>query len=107
MLSNPGADGAVMTYSPLTGKYVQIPSIAPSGFAIRNLSVLNYAQGFTLWVYKLHGIAVDQALAPGFFAACADMLAPGDLIILSGPDGSAAIAAVTPDKGLRPLTKTE
>ena len=36
-------------------------------FAIRNLSVLNYAQGFTFWHYRASGTPLDAVLAPGFF----------------------------------------
>lgn len=56
-------------------------------FAVRNLSVLSYANGFTLWHYKaadtLHAVE-----APGYFADAADMLAPGDMLMLSARDGA-------------------
>jgi len=77
----------------------------------RNLSVLSYAAGFTLWYYKantevLLGSAdphsttfrsgpfiVQQPqlrqdlLTPGFFNSLADLLAPGDMILCSCLDG--------------------
>ena len=56
-------------------------------FAIRNLSVLAYAQGFTLWHYKASGLAMDQAQQRGFFNPCADMLAAGDMMLVSAHDG--------------------
>lgn len=60
-------------------------------FAIRNLSVLAYAQGFTLWHYKTSGALADIA-TPGFFDAAGDMLAAGDLVMASAPDGSTVVA---------------
>ncbi len=65
-------------------------------FAIRNLSVLAYAQGFTLWHYRanlptLAGSLVppasaEEVLAPGFFDPAADMLAQGDMVLVSTRD---------------------
>ena len=66
-------------------------------FAIRNLSVLNYAQGFTSWHYRGHvatmgarltePITMGEVQAPGFFDQARDMLVVGDLIIVSAGDG--------------------
>ena len=56
-------------------------------FAIRNLSVLAYAQSFTLWHYKAAGLAMTQAEQNGFFNPCADMLATGDMMLVSANDG--------------------
>ena len=56
-------------------------------FTLRNLSVLAYAQGFTLWHYRAAGLTLAQATAPGFFAGAADMIAAGDMILISSPDG--------------------
>jgi hypothetical protein len=56
-------------------------------FAIRNLSVLGYAQGFTLWHYKAGAATLGQAAEYGFFDNAADMLAPGDMIMVSASDG--------------------
>lgn len=46
----------------------------------RNLSVLAYANGFTLWHYASPdtAAAVDD---PGYFNAAADMLRVGDMIL--------------------------
>jgi hypothetical protein len=51
---------------------------------LRNLSVLAYANGFTLWHYKAGAEPHDKVCAPGFFADAADLLTPGDQMILSG-----------------------
>lgn len=61
-------------------------------FAARNLSVLSYANGFTLWHYRANGPAepaqrIDIALQPGFFGPAADMISFGDVIIVSCTDG--------------------
>ncbi len=62
-------------------------------FAIRNLSVLAYAQGFTLWHYRANLPTLGATLvqpatlaevgAPGFFDPAADMLAQGDMLLVS------------------------
>lgn len=62
--------------------------VASTGFRIRNLSVLAYANGFTLWYYKVAGELRD-AVAPDYFADAADMLATGDIIMVSGSEGAA------------------
>lgn len=56
-------------------------------FAIRNLSVLSYAQGFTLWHYKAGGARLDDAITPGFFDDAGDMFAVGDMLMVSASDG--------------------
>jgi outer membrane protein assembly factor BamB len=56
-------------------------------FAIRNLSVLAYAQGFTLWHYKTAASSLAETASSGFFDGASDMLAPGDMMMVSGRDG--------------------
>ncbi|HEX3349505.1 MAG TPA: hypothetical protein VHS58_15520 [Acetobacteraceae bacterium] len=56
-------------------------------FAIRNLSVLAYAQGFTLWHYRTGANGLASASRPGFFDDAADMLNGGDMVLVSSPDG--------------------
>ena len=60
-------------------------------FAIRNLSVLAYANGFTLWHYKTGD---ERALVerPGYFADAADMLAAGDMMMLADGTGPRVVA---------------
>lgn len=48
-------------------------------FAIRDLSVLNYANGYTTWHYKAGNDAAKEVAR--------DMFASGDGIIVSGPWG--------------------
>ena len=60
-------------------------------FRVRDLPVLAYALGFTLWLYKA-GIATRaDVMAKGFFDAAADMLAKGDHIHISASDGGAIL----------------
>ena len=56
-------------------------------FAIRNLSVLAYAQGYTLWHYKAGTATLEQTAKNGFFDNAGDMMAPGDMIMISASDG--------------------
>jgi hypothetical protein len=56
-------------------------------FAIRNLSVLAYANGFTLWHYKAGRDRLDQVEKPDFFGDAAEMLAEGDMMMVSASDG--------------------
>jgi hypothetical protein len=55
-------------------------------FAIRNLSVLAYAQGFTLWHYKTAAL-LAEVCSRGFFDGAADMMAAGDMVLVSAADG--------------------
>ena len=65
-------------------------------FAIRNLSVLCYAQGFTLWHYKGLDCTREQMLAPGFFDdARGDIMAINDWIMCSGSDGGCLVIVAT------------
>jgi len=60
-------------------------------FAIRNLSVVAYAMGFTSWHYKAGILTIADILAPAFFKDAEDMLAPGDHIAISASDGGALL----------------
>lgn len=62
-------------------------------FAVRNLSVLSYANGFTLWHYKA-GEPLQAVERPGYFGDASDMLAEGDMLMLSATDG-ARIVSIT------------
>lgn len=56
-------------------------------FTLRNLSVLAYANGFTLWHYKAGNDNFSRANEPGYFADAADLLAAGDMVMLTGSEG--------------------
>jgi len=70
-------------------------------FSLRNLSVLAYANGFTLWLYKTG--ADDQACvaAPDFFGEAGDMLAGGDILMVSGRDGGRIFSVLADGGGVR------
>jgi hypothetical protein len=57
-------------------------------FALRNLSVLAYANGFTLWHYKATSDKLTQTAKTGYFADAADLLAEGDMVMLCATEGA-------------------
>ncbi len=67
-------------------------------FSVRNLSVLAYANGFTLWHYKAVSDVLEQVGDRGFFAAASDMLTAGDIMMVSASDG-AQLLCVAPASG--------
>ena len=68
-------------------------------FAIRNLSALSYAQGFTLWHYRAGAATLAKTEAAGFFDAAADIVMVGDMIVIVAADGGAirSVATITPN----------
>jgi hypothetical protein len=66
-------------------------------FAIRNLSVLAYANGFTLWHYKAGKGRLDSVAAGNYFADAADMLSVGDMIMISAADGARIMCVALAD----------
>lgn len=60
-------------------------------FALRNLSVLSYAQGFTRWHYRAARLSLDHVLTSGFFDPAGDMMRPGDMVDVSAADGGATV----------------
>ncbi len=59
-------------------------------FNLRNLSVLAYANGFTLWHYKTSADTYDQIFQPRYFAAGDDLLTHHDMVMISGSDRGGA-----------------
>ncbi len=57
-------------------------------FAVRNRSVLAYANGFTLWHYKAGLDSRGDTNRTGFFAPAGDMLTAGDMVMVSAKDGA-------------------
>jgi hypothetical protein len=70
-------------------------------FAIRNLSVLAYANGFTLWHYKLAGDSQNSATTAGYFDDAGDMLASGDMVMVSAPECGRILCVASDDGGVR------
>jgi hypothetical protein len=61
-------------------------------FTLRNLSVLAYANGFTLWHYKAGNDNFANAAETGYFADAADLLAEGDMVMLTGTEGGRIVS---------------
>lgn len=60
---------------------------------LEDLSVLAYANGFTLWHYRTSQDATGLC-ADGSLNGVDDMVRPGDLIIVSGGNGPSAAAGL-------------
>jgi len=69
-------------------------------FAVRNLSVLAYANGFTLWHYKAEAGGLPNAVNTGFFDPAADMLATGDMMLVSAPEGGRVLFVAAGESGV-------
>ena len=63
-------------------------------FTIRNLSVLAYANGFTLWHYKSASDERSKLTGKNFFAEASDMLTDGDLMIANTATGPVLMAVM-------------
>lgn len=73
-----------------------MPDHPATGFNVRNLAVLNYANGQTLWHYKAGDDLIAHTVADGYFNDAADMIRDGDILIIKGHDGTAFRVAGTP-----------
>lgn len=71
--------------------------------SLRNLSVLAYANGFTLWHYRTGGQALSALDDAGFFGPASDLIAAGDIVMASGSQG-ARIGAIAQRDGHYVLT---
>ena len=69
-------------------------------FAIRDLSVLAYANGFTLWHYKAGEETQANVAGENYFADASDMMAGGDIIMVSGTQGCRMLCVAQSDTGL-------
>jgi len=69
-------------------------------FTSRNLSVLAYAQGFTLWHYKAKDVPLQMLGKSGFFDLAGDMIVPGDMVMLSAMDGGTVAFAGQAKQGV-------
>jgi hypothetical protein len=75
-----------------------------SVFSIRQLSVLAYAHGFTLWHYRLEGpTPVTDVRAQRFFDDAIGMLAVGDMVMVSSQLGGTILMVTST---LREVTVT-
>ena len=56
-------------------------------FSLQNLSVLAYSNGFTLWLYQGAFDEGSSIMSAEFFHDAGDMLAQGDIIMVSSRRG--------------------
>ena len=66
-------------------------------FAARNLSVLAYANGFTLWHCKAQKDSVDEVVSNNYFREAADMLTAGDLVMVTASNGARIVSVAMAD----------
>jgi len=66
-------------------------------FAVRNLSVLAYANGFTLWHYKSGKDRLETVSGGNYLADAADMLTAGDLVMITAADGARILCVTLAD----------
>jgi hypothetical protein len=69
-------------------------------FNPRDLSVLAYANGFTLWLYKTRDRLLDLD-ENSYFDPAAELLAHGDMIMVTASDGAKLVAASVGSGGCR------
>jgi hypothetical protein len=70
-------------------------------FSLRNLSVLAYASGFTLWLYKAGSEEHADVTRPDFFEEVGDMLAVGDMVLVAAREGGRMLCVLAEGAGLR------
>lgn len=56
-------------------------------FQNKNLSVIAYANGFTLWHYK-ENATLANITASGYFASVKTLMNSGDIILINGSNGT-------------------
>ncbi len=72
----------------------------PGDFAIRDLAGLAYAQGFTLWHYRADAGRLNLAAEAGFFDAAVDLVACGDIVMVSSPAGARLLVITRAEDGV-------
>jgi hypothetical protein len=55
-------------------------------FEIQSLSVLAYANGFTLWHYRTDNDTRSQTLSTGYFNPAAHLVRRGDMVLARSSD---------------------
>jgi len=68
-------------------------------FAIRDLSVLAYANGFTLWHYKAGNDSLSNVASDNYFGDASDMMAGGDMVMTSGAAGCRILCIAQAEAG--------
>ena len=70
-------------------------------FCIKNLSVLAYSSGFTLWLYRAMSDGGSVFSNPDFFDGAGDVLAEGDIVMVYSRAGSRMLRVVMDGAGTR------
>ena len=73
-------------------------------FAARNLSVLAYANGFTLWHYKAGPEDREAIINPCYFRGADDILSAGDMVMVSAMEGGRLVCLVPDTGGVRTVS---
>jgi len=68
-------------------------------FAIRDLSVLAYANGFTLWHHKAGNDALADVASGNYFSDASDMMTAGDMIMVSSATGCRVLCVALAEGG--------
>jgi hypothetical protein len=68
-------------------------------FNIRDLSVLAYANGFTLWHYKAGPLHLGRVSASNFFNAASDQMKAGDMVVISARFGARVLVVAAVNWG--------
>ena len=68
-------------------------------FTIRDLSVLAYANGFTLWHYKAGNDSLADVACDDYFADASDMMAARDMIMISATKGCRILCITLAEAG--------
>jgi hypothetical protein len=64
---------------------------------IRNLAVVSYANGFTLWHYRASEAPFTGSL--NYFGDASEMLTAGDLIMVTSAEGARIMVVTLSDNG--------
>ena len=76
-------------------------------FSLRNLSVLAYSNGFTLWLYRATLEDRSSLVSAGFFDDAGDMLAEGDMILVSTVQGGLLLSVLADGSNMKVLPVNE
>ena len=60
-------------------------------FALQRLTVVSHAYGFTLWHYNQRAGFLRDVLKNHYFSPAHDMMAAGDMILVSASDGGSML----------------
>ena len=71
-----------------------VTKLALARAPVRNLSVLAYANGFTMWHFKVPNGDWENVERAGYFSDFGDMLTAGDMMVASSAQGGATFIVV-------------